>query len=154
MNRNLLESVLGGVVLIVAAVFLWFFYNTTHIQTADGYHVTAQFATVSGLQPGSDVRVNGITVGTVVERHLTPDFFADVTLNIDRSVKLPVDTVAVITGDGLLGGNYVGLKPGKATEYLADGQRLKNTQDFKTIEDQVGEIIFLATGSEGGGKGL
>lgn len=152
MNKNMAETVLGGVVLIVAGAFLWIFYQTTQIQTVNGYEIKALFTKVGGLQPGSDVRVNGINVGSVVERRLNDDYDAVVVMTIESDIKLPDDTSAIVTGDGLLGGKYVRLKPGRSTTFLTNGGQLKTTEDFKTIEDQVGEIIFLATGGSGDGN--
>lgn len=150
MNKNLIETVMGAVVLGVAIVFVWIFYTTTQIQTVNGYRITALFTKVGGLQSGSDVRVNGINVGKVTDRRLSEDFDAVVTMTIDDAVRLPADTSAVVTGDGLLGGTYIRLLPGRSAEKLAPGGRLAKTEDFKTIEDQVGEIIFLATGGSNG----
>ena len=64
-------------------------------------------------------------------------------------VKRPVDSVAAIGSEGILGGKYVRLEPGKAKDYVKDGGVLTKTRDFRSLEDQVGEIIFLATGGSG-----
>ena len=80
-------------------------------------------------------------------------FDAIVTLSIAPNVKLPTDTVATIGSEGLLGGKYVRLKPGTAKEYLEAGGAITKTEDFRSLEDQVGEIIFLATSGPKGGSG-
>ncbi len=46
----------------------------------------------------------------------------------------------------MVGGKYVRLEPGTEKTYLAAGGMITNTPDFRSLEDQVGEIIFLATG--------
>lgn len=154
MTRNLAETVMGGVVLIVAAIFIYLFVTATQIQTVDGYEVNANFAKVGGLQRGSDVRMSGINVGTVAARRLDAENYeAVVTMTIRAGIKLPDDTVATIANDGLLGGKYVRLKPGRSKKFVAPDGKLEKTEDFKSIEDQVGEIIFLAGGSLGGGAG-
>lgn len=33
-------------------------------------------------------------------------------------------------------------------DFIAEGGAIERTEDFKSLEDQVGEIIFLATGGE------
>ncbi len=53
--------------------------------------------------------------------------------------------------DVRLGGKYVRLEPGTEKTYLAAGGRITNTHDFRSLEDQVGEIIFLATGGSNSG---
>ena len=153
MHRNMAETVMGGVVLIVAGVFLYFFLTTAQVRSVQGYPVTATFSKVGGVLPGSDVRVSGINVGSVAAVTLDPKtYLAVVTLSIKSDVKLPKDSVVTIASGGLTGGNYIRIKPGSASEYLASGQAIEKSEDFKTLEDQVGEIIFLATGGSGGGN--
>jgi phospholipid/cholesterol/gamma-HCH transport system substrate-binding protein len=63
---------------------------------------------------------------------------------------LPDDTVAAITSDGLLGGKYLRLEPGRGQTILAAGGTLKNTRDALSLEDMLGRAIFLL--SEGDKK--
>lgn len=150
MGRNLIETVMGAVVLLVAGLFIFFAYDLAQVETARGYEVKATFLRIGGLTRGSDVRISGIKVGTVLEARLDPKTFdAVVTLAMMPEVKLPVDTQASIDSDGLLGGKYVRLEPGQADERIADGGAIAKTKDYRSLEDQVGEIIFLATGGEG-----
>jgi phospholipid/cholesterol/gamma-HCH transport system substrate-binding protein len=150
MGRNAIETVLGAVVLVVAGMFVFFAYNTAQVKAVTGYEINASFYKIGGLTVGSDVRINGIKVGTVTSRYLDMDTYdAIVTMSVSPEVKLPVDTVAGIGSEGILGGHYVRLQPGNETAYLASGEAIAKTQDFRSLEDQVGEIIFLATdGSE------
>lgn len=149
MSRNAVETVLGGVVLTVAGMFLYFAYNTAEIKAVGGYEVEAAFYKIGGLSKGSDVRVSGIKVGSVIENSLDPETYdARVLMSIATEVKLPTDTVAIITSGGLLGGKYVRLEPGTATSFIEDGGAITKTKDYRSLEDQVGEIIFLATGGD------
>ena len=151
--RNMVESVMGAVVLVVAGLFVYLAYTTARIETSDGYRITADFFKVGGLKAGSDVRINGIKVGTVSALNLDSQTFdAVVHLAISGDIKLPVDTMASISSEGILGGKYVSLTPGKEQTYVESGGRLTRTQDYRSLEDQVGEIIFLATGGQDGGK--
>ncbi len=149
MGRNLAETFLGGVVIIVAATFLYSFITTAQVEAISGYQVTANFSKIGGLIPGSDVRISGITIGTVTDTTLDPeDFDAVVSMTIKPDVKLPMNTIASIASGGLIGGKYVRLIPGGTKDFIADGGAIELTEDFKSLEDQVGEIIFLATGGE------
>ena len=154
MGKNIAESIMGAVVLFIAAAFLFLFYSTTQIQTVEGYELTAEFEKIGGLQTGSDVRINGITVGSVINRSLDPeDLIPTIRLSIQNEVKLPSDTVAVIGNEGILGGKYVRLKPGQSKKFLQPGGKIAKTEDFKSLEDQVGRIIFFATSDpSAGGK--
>lgn len=151
-RRNPIETVLGAVVLVIAAMFLVFAYTASDLRAVTGYDVTATFLKVGGLTRGSDVRISGINVGTVTDQRLDPQTFeAKVTMSIAADVALPTDTTAAIVSDGLLGGKYVNLVPGRATERIPAGGAVARTRDFQSLEDLVGEIIFLATNSGSGG---
>ena len=154
MRRNAIESVMGAVVLLVAGGFVFFAYDMAQVKAVQGYEVTALFYKIGGLNEGSDVRISGIKVGTVIDHELDAESYdARVRMTITREVKLPVDTVASIASEGLLGGKYVRLEPGTDKSYIKDGGTITKTKDFRSLEDQVGEIIFLATGGpEGGAK--
>lgn len=147
MRRNAVETVLGAVVLLVAGMFVYFAYNTAQVKAIDGYNINASFFKIGGLTTGSDVRINGIKVGTVTKVRLDPETFdAVIEMSIKPDIKLPKDTIAAIGSEGIMGGKYVRITPGSAKETIADNGSISETKDFRSLEDQVGEIIFLATG--------
>lgn len=146
MNKKPVETIMGIVVLIVAVFFLLFAYRVSDLQVVKGYELNAKFLKVGGLNIGSDVRINGIKVGTVVSQKLdNADYMVDVTLSIAPNIKLPNDSSASIVGDGLVGDKFIKIEPGRSKEYLHEGDTFANTKDFKSLEDMVGEIIFMVT---------
>src|SRR5258706_1243679 len=93
MTGNVIETVMGAVVLVVAAVFLFFAYTTSQVRAVQGYQVTAQFERVGALRDGGDVRIAGVKIGSVVSETLDPKtFLATVRMSIDPAYKLPEDT--------------------------------------------------------------
>lgn len=149
MRQNALETVLGSVVVLVAIFFVVFAFTSADLRAVDGYELNARFLRAGGLEPGADVRISGVKVGTVTERDLDVDTFeAVITISVSPKVRLPADTEAVITGEGFLGGKYLRLIPGQENETVQPGGTLTNTRDFKSLEDSVSEIIFLATGGD------
>jgi phospholipid/cholesterol/gamma-HCH transport system substrate-binding protein len=66
-------------------------------------------------------------------------------MTVKGNLKLPSDTQATIVSDGLLGSKYVNLIPGHAKDTIVSGGKITKTQDFQSLEDLVGQIIFLAT---------
>jgi phospholipid/cholesterol/gamma-HCH transport system substrate-binding protein len=145
MHRSVVETIIGAVVLAVAGLFLYFTYSSGY-QRVEGYDVTAKFNRVDGLSLGSDVRLSGITIGRVTQTQLDPaTYLAIIHMRIDNKVKLPVDTAAKITADGLLGSNYVALEPGGDEKMIADGGQITATQDPVNIVDLVGRFIFGGT---------
>jgi len=150
MHRNVIETVMGGVVLLVAAGFVYLAFQSGSVSNGSGYLVTAEFDNASGLTTGSEVRMSGVKVGTVVSQRLDPKtFFAVVTINIADQISLPRDTSARILADGLLGNNYVSLEPGGEEETIAPNGKINFTQGSINVVDLLGRFIFSAAESAG-----
>ena len=82
-------------------------------QGIGGYHLTAKFKNVEGINIGSDVRMSGIKIGSVTNQALDNNTFdAILTFAIDPTIKLPDDSTAKISSEGLLGGKFIALEPG------------------------------------------
>ncbi|HYE49407.1 MAG TPA: outer membrane lipid asymmetry maintenance protein MlaD [Azospirillaceae bacterium] len=143
MRRNVIETVLGAVVLVVAGFFLFFAYTSSDVRSVGGYPVEARFSSTGGLQAGSDVRISGVKVGTVTGQTLdTQSFQAVIQLEIDPTVKLPRDTTAVIASESLLGGRYLDLQPGGEEETIQPGGRIEYTQSAVNLEELLGRFMF------------
>ena len=151
MNRRFAETAVGAVVVAIAAWFLVFAYNSSEFRPVAGYPLSAKFNSVGGLAPGNDVRIGGVKIGSVLDQRIDPaDFRAVIVFSVRSDLKLPDDTVAAITSDGLLGGKYLRLEPGRTQTMLAANGTLKNTRDALSLEDMLGRAIFLL--SEGDKK--
>ncbi len=153
MSRNAVETVMGAVVLVVAAVFLFFAYTTTKVTAGTGTVYTAQFSRVDGIRDGTDVRINGIKVGQVLSLTLDPkEFVAVVRLSIDPALKLSKETIASIKMSGLLGDKFVDLEPGYDDDFIQPGGRIEHTQAPFDLENAVGQLIFGQTKKDSGGS--
>ena len=148
MKKNPIETVLGFFIICVALFFVYYAADRIDVRLFEGYPLYVTFLKTGGLEAGSDVRVNGIKIGTVASLKLTPEYTADVELSVNKEVVLPKDSTAAIVADGLMGGKFVQIEPGKDKEALKKGDRIAKTQNFKSLEDLVGEVIFMVTGSE------
>jgi phospholipid/cholesterol/gamma-HCH transport system substrate-binding protein len=143
MKGNVIETVMGAVVLLIAGLFLFFAYSTSQLRSVKGYELIANFEHIDGIRDGSDVRISGIKVGSVVAATLDPKtFLATVRLSVEPSVKLPDDTVAEIVSSGLLGDKYLSLVPGGSEKDLAPGERIKFTQSSISLEHLIGQMMF------------
>ena len=150
MRGNVIETVLGAVVILVAALFLGFAYNSSQLRAVSGYQVTAEFSRVDGIRQGSDVRISGVKIGSVIGEDLDPkSFLAVIRMTIDPAVSLPDDTVAEITSAGLLGDKYMSLVPGGSDKTIPPGGKIQYTPSSVSLENLIGQMIFSAPG---GGK--
>lgn len=143
MSRNVAETLIGAVVLVVAIGFVGFAYTKSDVQTVAGYEVWAQFTGVGGLTEGADVRISGIKVGSVTKQTLDTDsYFARVTMAIDDAIELPTDTTAQVATEGLLGGAYIMLEPGGEEAIIKPGGEIIYTQAAADIVGLLTQLAF------------
>jgi len=117
------------------------------------YTLRSDFANVSGLNEGADVRVGGIRKGTVRSIRLpkTPDGKVVVTMDLAKETQdiLRQDSVASIQSEGLLGDKYVDVSFGSM-----DAARLKGGE---TIDSQppldISDLFQKANGILDTGEG-
>ncbi|BBJ32191.1 outer membrane lipid asymmetry maintenance protein MlaD [Rickettsia asiatica] len=143
MKQNIIETIIGFVVLIIALLFLIFAYKTgSSITSLKGYQVTANFQSAEGIAVGSDVMISGIKIGSVKKITLDPNsFYASVYLNINDAVKIPKDSKAQVVTSGLLGGKYISIVPGNDDENLAANEEIRYTQSTINIESLINKIV-------------
>ena len=153
MGRNLVETLMGAVVIVVAGLFIVFAYSKADIGTVEGYRLRAKFDRVDGVKPGTDVRISGIKVGTVVDQRLNPDtFLAEVVITVDPKVKVPKDSAIKILLTGLLGDTYLAISPGGADQNFREGDEFQYTQGSVDLISLVGQAVFGKAGGDSAGK--
>src|SRR3712207_2061624 len=97
MSRNVIETILGAVVLIVAIGFGAWAYGRSNLGDTSGYELRAQFDRADGLDVGADVRISGIKVGRVLAQSLDQETYrAEVTFSVRNGIELPADSSAAI----------------------------------------------------------
>ena len=146
LKESLVEALIGAVVLAVAALFLVYAYSNTAIgRASSGYPLVARFPSAVGVNVGTDVRISGIKVGTVTRQELDPQTLqARVTFTVKDDVKLPVDTIAKIASEGILGGSYIELSPGGDMDTLQPGDEIEQTQGSVDLMGLIGRAIYSA----------
>ena len=101
------------------------------------YRLKAEFATVVGLDPGAEVRVGGVTTGSVRDIKLPdkPTGKITVLMDLQRSTHdiIKQDSVAAIQTEGLLGNEYVSISFGS--------DQALNVKDDDTIASQPPLVI-------------
>ncbi len=146
MNRTLLETVMGAIVLVVAIGFLFVIYMGTKTESSDGgYPLVLRFDRGGSVLPGTDVRIAGVKVGSVTRQEFDPEAYqAVVTIEVDKTIKLPKDTSAVVTADSLLGDNYILLEIGGDSETLQPGDRIRNAQGAVNLAELINKFVVGA----------
>ena len=147
MQNNTVETLIGAIVVVVAATFLFFAYTSTGSGSVSGYDVQARFTSADGISPGTDVRLHGIKIGTVSALTLDPKtYMAIAHLSVRNDVQLPDDSAVKITSSGLLGNSYIAIQPGGSDKNLKPGGELTNTQGSVDLMSLIGRAVMGGSG--------
>jgi phospholipid/cholesterol/gamma-HCH transport system substrate-binding protein len=98
------------------------------------YPLSAKVNDGSGLKDKAKVKLKGVDIGYVEKVTLSGN---DVVteLMIDEGVKIPSDSILVISQDSLLGGKFLDIKPGESSEILAPNSILAKEEKVSSIAD-------------------
>jgi len=144
-QNNLAESLIGAGVVAVALLLAALAYYRTGTGSVSGYEINAKLPKADGLAIGTDVRLAGITVGTVSDLTLDPKtYLVTVHMNIREDIKLPLDSSVLVTQAGFLGGQYLSITPGGDEQMMAAGSFFENAQGSI---DMMGLVGRFATGA-------
>lgn len=155
MKKNVIETLVGAVVLVIAVGFGLFAYKNAGISTTkDSYRVIAKFERADGVKTGTDVRIGGVKVGVVTNAALdSKTYLAQLDMAIDKNIQIPKDSSAQIVSDGLLGGKYIALVPGADEAMLQSGEEITFTQSSVNLETLIGKMIFNGSDKPAHDKG-
>jgi phospholipid/cholesterol/gamma-HCH transport system substrate-binding protein len=102
-------------------------------------YLTATFGrSGEGLDDQSAVKIRGINVGTVSSMRLDSNYRVRVRIRLNKGVKTPVTTTAVVQPLSVFGPKFIDLAPGSGERtgpYLADGATVTKTQDPQDLAD-------------------
>lgn len=126
---------------LVALAWLSLQVGGISYQGQGGLTLVATFDEVGGLKARAPVSISGVSVGEVRSIQLDDGLRARVVLEVDRNLKLPVDTSAAILTEGLLGDQYVSLEPGAEEDLLSSGDELQFTESALSIERLIGKFV-------------
>jgi phospholipid/cholesterol/gamma-HCH transport system substrate-binding protein len=122
-------------------LFLWLSFGGTIPFQPSGYQIRVSFPYADQLATQADVRISGVSVGTVVAKTLDPDGNRTIaTLQIENPyAPIHTDATAILRTKTILGETYVELTPGTpGSPYLKDGQLLARSNVLPSVQlDQI-----------------
>lgn len=142
MRDQIAETLVGAIVLAIAAVFLTYSLTTANRSAGGGYALSAQFGSVDGLASGADVRLSGVKIGSVSGIRLDPRTYnASVEFTVARGVEIPTDSSVRLRNEGLLGGVYLEVEPGGNEEVLQPGEEIEYGQGAIDVIRLLSEFV-------------
>jgi len=148
MSQNTKEILTGGVVIVAALAFFVYARQTTGLTSTSGggYELTASFRSVEGVTVGTDVRLAGVKLGSVTSIDLNPETYrADTHFSIKEGVQIPDDSAVIVASEGLLGGNFVEVRPGGSLSNFEPGDEIEDTQGAVSLVS----LLMKFVGSSG-----
>jgi phospholipid/cholesterol/gamma-HCH transport system substrate-binding protein len=142
-RENIGEAIVGVLVVILAVWFVMFAWDRTGGgQRVGSIKVAALFPNASGVSQGTDVRISGLKVGSVTKLSLDPQSYqVKVEIALNPDVKLPADSSAAVTSEGLLGSTFIAFTPGGSTTLLKSGDVITDTQGSMDLMALIGQFI-------------
>ncbi len=111
------------------------------------YTLDAAFNNVSGLKKGAEVQISGVSVGSVRSIRLDEDNMALVQMQLNQGVQLPVDSMASIKTQGIIGDKYIQITLGGDTEMYKPGDTVADTESTVDIESLISKFAFGQVGA-------
>lgn len=132
--------------LLFVAAFLIVFFGINYLKGADIFNKQnkyfAKYDRVDGLVPANPVFINGLKVGQVSDLYFSPDGSMKIIVeySIDRDIKIPDNSVAMIFSSDLMGSKAVNLILGNSNNICVEGDTL-NSDIEGSIKDEVNKQV-------------
>lgn len=139
-------DVLVGIFLIAGfCAFGWLALQLGEVPWLTGvkrYDIQAEFHNISGIKTGADVQISGVNVGLVKELELSEDGLAVVTMQLDNSVKLPVDSIVSVKSQGIIGDKFLQISLGGDDELYEADDVIVDTESSVDLESLISKFAF------------
>ena len=112
------------------------------LSSSSTYVLRAEFANISGVKSGADIQIAGVRVGTVKDLTLNEDSFAIVSMQLDREVVVPVDSIASVKSQGIIGDKFIQISLGGDEEILKEGDTITDTESAVDLESLISKFAF------------
>jgi phospholipid/cholesterol/gamma-HCH transport system substrate-binding protein len=150
MANTRIEILVGCFLVIGFLTFGWLALQLGEVPWLTGaktYVLKAEFSNISGVKSGSDVQISGVTVGKVRQIRLNEDHMALVTMQIDRDIQVPLDSMASIKSQGIIGDKYIQISLGGDEELYQPGGLIVDTESAIDIESLISKFAFGQVGN-------
>lgn len=122
---SIFDIVSGAAIIALAVAFLIFMELSTGTGKLGSYNLTVELTDAGGLKQGSDVRLEGIKVGSVANLSLGPGkYLAIVRIAVRDDLKLPSGSVFSVTALPM-SDSYLSIKPGRGASAIPQGSLVR-----------------------------
>ncbi len=145
MGNPRVEMIVGLFLVLGFLAFGWLALQlgeVSWLSESKTYMLSAEFNNVSGVKSGADVQIAGVTVGKVRQLSLNKDNRAVVGLQIDREVKVPVDSIASVKSTGIIGDKFIQISLGGDETLYKPSETIVDTESAVDLESLISKFAF------------
>lgn len=143
--KTFIEIVVGMFLVIGFVAIGWLALQLGEVPwltESKSYTLYAEFDNISGVKSGADIQIAGVKVGTVKKLSLSEDSYAKVAMQVDRNVKVPVDSIASVKSMGIIGDKFIQLSLGGDEEVFDDEGVITDTESAVDLESLISKFAF------------
>lgn len=145
MQNRMLEVIVGLFMVSGFMALVYLALNLGEVPLLDSgstYSINAEFDNVSGVKKGAAVQVAGVEVGQVSEITLNEDSHAQLKLRIDKSLRIPTDSIVSVKSQGIIGDKYIQISLGGDLENFKENALILDTESSVDIESLISKFAF------------
>ena len=145
MNKKInIEFVLGLLILILSIISIFYYSSKINLlNKIDTFRINSSYFDIGNTTIGNDVKINGVKVGEVLNIKLDQEnYMAVITSSIEKSIKIPDDSVFKISNNGFIGSSYIEIQLGNSEEILKNNDYSVNNIDAVSLEEIINNFIF------------
>lgn len=149
MPNSRMEIFVGIFLLIGFVALSWLALQLGEIPWLTGsktYQLAAEFNNISGVKVGADVQVAGVVVGKVRQLQLNDEHQAMVIMQLDKQLVVPVDSIASVKSQGIIGDKYIQITLGGDENVYKPGGTIVDTESSVDLESLISKFAFGQVG--------
>ena len=145
MNKKInLEYALGLLILIISIISIFYYSSKINLfNKVDTLQVNSSFFDIGNINIGNDVKIKGVKVGEVSSISLDEEnYVAIITSSINKSFKIPIDSLFKISNNGFIGSPYIEIELGNSEDSFKNNDYTTNNVDAVSLEEIINNFIF------------
>ncbi len=145
MGNSRTEILVGFFLIISFLAFGWLALQLGEVPwvtKSTTYELNAEFNNISGIKVGADIQIAGVIVGKVRQLNLNQDNLAMIGMQVDRDIKVPVDSIASVKSQGILGDKYIQITLGGDEVLYKPGETIVDTESSVDLESLISKFAF------------
>ena len=145
MNKKLKIEFVSGLLILLISIICIFYYSTkvNIFNKVDKLYINSSFFDIGNINIGNDVKIKGVKVGEVSNISLDEqNYVAIITSSINKSFKIPIDSIFKISNNGFIGSPYIEIELGNSEDTFKNNDYTTNNVDAVSLEEIINNFIF------------